>query len=114
MKKKLAALLLAAMIAAKEMTVWAAPIDVPADVRQISIELGTLYGICPEVIQSTCFKESSFDPQAENGRQPYRDHAGQSRMARRPDGPAGRDRLVRYQELHAGRGGLPARTDPAV
>lgn len=45
MRKKLAALLLAAMIAAKEMTVWAAPIDVPADVRQISIELGTLYGI---------------------------------------------------------------------
>ena len=67
MKKKLAALLLAAMIAAKEMTVWAAPIDVPADVRQISIELGTQYGICPEVIQSTCFKESSFDPRAENG-----------------------------------------------
>ncbi len=67
MRKKLAALLLAAMIAAKEMTVWAAPIDVPEDVRQISIELGELYGICPEVIQATCFKESSFDPLAENG-----------------------------------------------
>ena len=67
MRKKLAALLLTAMIAEKEMTVWAAPIDVPEDVRQISIELGELYGICPEVIQATCFKESSFNPDAENG-----------------------------------------------
>lgn len=67
MRKKLAALLMVTMIAAKETAVWAAPIDVPEDVRQISIELGTMYGICPEVIQSTCFKESSFDPHAENG-----------------------------------------------
>lgn len=67
MRKKLAALLLIMMIAAKETAVWAAPIDVPEDVRQISIELGTQYNICPEVIQSTCFKESSFDPRAENG-----------------------------------------------
>ena len=67
MGKKLAALLLIVMIAAKETTVWAAPIDVPADVREISIDLGIQYNTCPEVIQATCFKESSFNPMAENG-----------------------------------------------
>lgn len=67
MRKKLAALLLLTMIAAKEMTVWAAPIDVPEDVRRISAELGAQYNMCPELIQSACFKESSFNPYAENG-----------------------------------------------
>lgn len=67
MKKKIIVLLLAAMIAAKEMTVWAAPIDVPADVKEISTELATQYNMCPELIQAACFKESSFDPCAENG-----------------------------------------------
>ena len=67
MGKKLAALLLIVMIAAKETTVWAAPIDVPADVREISIDLGVQYNMCPEVIQSMCFKESIFNPRAENG-----------------------------------------------
>lgn len=67
MRKRLAALLLIVLIATKETTVWAAPIDVPGDVWQISIELGTQYNICPEVIQAVCFKESSFDPRAENG-----------------------------------------------
>lgn len=55
------------MITAMKETAWAAPIEVPADVRQISIELGTMYDICPEVIQATCFKESSFNPLIENG-----------------------------------------------
>lgn len=67
MRKKLAALLLIVLITTKETTVWAAPVDVPGDVWQISIELGTQYNICPEVIQAVCFKESSFDPRAENG-----------------------------------------------
>lgn len=49
------------------MIVWAAPIDVPEEVKRISIELGEQYNMCPEVIQATCFKESSFDPRAENG-----------------------------------------------
>lgn len=67
MRKKLAALLLIVLITTKETTVWAAPVDVPGDVWQISIELGARYNICPEVIQAVCFKESSFDPRAENG-----------------------------------------------
>ncbi len=67
MRKKLAALLLIMLIASKEMIVWAAPIDVPEEVKRISIELGEQYNMCPEVIQATCFKESSFDPRAENG-----------------------------------------------
>ena len=67
MRKKLAALLMITMITAEGTTVLAAPIDVPEDVRQISVELGTMYDICPEVIQATCFKESSFNPLIENG-----------------------------------------------
>lgn len=67
MRKKLAALLLITMIAAKETTVWAEPIEVPGNVKQISVELGKQYNICPEMIQATCYKESSFDPRAENG-----------------------------------------------
>lgn len=67
MRKKLAALLMITMITEMKATAWAAPIDVPEDVRQISVELGTMYDICPEVIQAACFKESSFDPWAENG-----------------------------------------------
>ncbi len=67
MRKKLAALLLIMLIASKEMIVWAAPIDAPEEVKRISIELGEQYNMCPEVIQATCFKESSFDPRAENG-----------------------------------------------
>ena len=67
MKKKLAVLLMVTMITAKEMRAWAAPIDVPSDVRQISVELGTQYNMCPEMIQSACFKESSFNRYAENG-----------------------------------------------
>ncbi len=67
MKKKIAVLLIVTMITAKEMRAWAEPIDVPSDVRQISMELGTQYNMCPEVIQATCFKESSFDPRAKSG-----------------------------------------------
>lgn len=67
MKKSLVTLLMVVMITAKEITVWAAPVDVPDDVRQISVELGTQYNMCPELIQSACFKESSFNPYAENG-----------------------------------------------
>lgn len=67
MKKKLAALLLITMVAVQGMTAWAAPVAVPEDVRQISIELGMQYNMCPELIQALCFKESSFNPRAENG-----------------------------------------------
>ena len=48
-------------------TVRAAPVQVPEDVRQLSVELGEQYNICPELIQAVCFKESGFDPLAENG-----------------------------------------------
>lgn len=67
MKKKLAALLMITLITAAKTTARAAPIEVPEDIQQISIGLGTQYGMCPEVIQAACFKESSFDPYAENG-----------------------------------------------
>lgn len=67
MRERLAALLMITLITAMETTAWAAPIDVPEDVRQISIELGAQYDMCPEMIQAACFKESSFDPHAESG-----------------------------------------------
>ena len=37
-------------------------IEVPAEVQEISEELGSRYNICPELIQAVCFKESSFRP----------------------------------------------------
>lgn len=43
-----------------------AAVQVPEDVRQISAELGGQYNVCPELVQSVCFKESGFDPKAEN------------------------------------------------
>lgn len=67
LRKKFVALMLVTMIAATKATARAAPIDVPADVLQISIELGTQYNMCPEMIQAACFKESSFNPRAESG-----------------------------------------------
>lgn len=39
-------------------------VEVPAEVREISEELGNQYHICPELIQAVCFKESSFRPDA--------------------------------------------------
>lgn len=67
MRKKLMALLMIAMIVTMQTTALAAPIEVPEDVKQISGELGAQYNMCPEVIQSVYFKESSFNPRAENG-----------------------------------------------
>lgn len=49
------------------MTAHANTIDVPREVVEISEELGAQYDICPELIQAICFKESSFQPDAENG-----------------------------------------------
>lgn len=66
MKGKLTALAVSVFLIFGE-TAQAAPIDVPEDVRQISIELGGRYNMCPELIQSVCFKESSFNPRVENG-----------------------------------------------
>ena len=42
-------------------------VEVPAEVREISEELGNQYHICPELIQAVCFKESSFRADAVNG-----------------------------------------------
>lgn len=42
-------------------------VDVPAEVREISEELGNQYHICPELIQAVCFKESGFRTDAVNG-----------------------------------------------
>ena len=66
MKRK-SLLLPAVMLLTFGMTARAAPVQVPEDVRQVSVELGERYGFCPELIQAVCFKESSFDPRAENG-----------------------------------------------
>lgn len=41
-------------------------IKVPEEVREISEELGKKYCICPELIQAVCFRESSFQADAEN------------------------------------------------
>lgn len=68
MQKKAILYLLPLMIAAGNgMTAHAKPIDVPREVVEISEELGARYDICPELIQAICFKESSFQPDAENG-----------------------------------------------
>lgn len=48
------------------MTAHAKTIDVPQDVVEISEELGDRYGICPELIQAICFKESGFQPDVES------------------------------------------------
>lgn len=39
---------------------------VPADVIAISEELGGQYGICPEIIQALAWRESRFQPDAED------------------------------------------------
>ena len=36
--------------------------EVPAEVRTIAEELGTQYGICPELIEAICYQESRFIP----------------------------------------------------
>lgn len=40
---------------------------VPEDVKEISVELGEAYNICPETIQAIGWVESRFQPDAENG-----------------------------------------------
>lgn len=68
MQKKTIPFLLAIITAAGSgMTAHAKTVDVPPDVVEISEELGAQYDICPELIQEICFKESSFQPDAENG-----------------------------------------------
>lgn len=42
-------------------------LEVPEEVVWISKELGGEYNICPELIQAICWKESRFQPDAENG-----------------------------------------------
>lgn len=67
MRLRMTMLLILIMVMAEGMAVQAALVEVPGNVEQISMELGAQYNICPEAIQAVCFKESSFDPQAENG-----------------------------------------------
>ncbi len=67
MKKTFAALMASIFVLVPGQAVQAAPIQVPEDVRQLSVELGKEYNICPELIQAMCYKESGFDPYAENG-----------------------------------------------
>lgn len=68
MQKKIILFLLALTIAEEDgMTAQAKTVDVPPEVVEISEELGAQYDICPELIQAICFKESSFQPDAESG-----------------------------------------------
>lgn len=41
-------------------------ITVPREVQALSEELGKQYNICPELIQAICYRESRFQPDAEN------------------------------------------------
>lgn len=41
-------------------------VNVPAEVVEISEDLGGQYCICPELIQAICWRESRFNPDAEN------------------------------------------------
>lgn len=66
MKRMRIILLITVMLLIPSRAVQAAPMQVPKDVKQLSVELGELYNICPELIQAMCFKESSFNPRAEN------------------------------------------------
>lgn len=66
LKKRFIAPLIATLVMITGMTAQAASIRVPEDVKQFSVELGGQYGMCPELIQTMCFKESSFNPCAEN------------------------------------------------
>lgn len=59
-------LFLAVILLIPGRTVQATPVQVPEDIRKLSVELGEQYSICPELIQAMCFKESGFDPRAEN------------------------------------------------
>lgn len=66
MQRKVILLILPLIIAmASGTTVKAKTIDVPQEVVEISEELGARYNICPELIQTICFKESSFLADAE-------------------------------------------------
>lgn len=40
--------------------------EVPADVRQYAEEIGGMYGICPELIEAICWRETRFTPTAVN------------------------------------------------
>lgn len=55
------------MIVISGTTAQAKTIDVPQEVVEMSEKLGDQYNICPELIQAICFKESSFQSDAENG-----------------------------------------------
>lgn len=67
MKKKFMAVLFPVLMLVPGRAVRAMPVRVPEEVKQLSVETGEQYNICPELIQAICFKESSFDPRAENG-----------------------------------------------
>lgn len=68
MQRKTVRFLLPLMIVAENgTTVHAESIDVPQEVVEISEELGSQYNICPELIQSICFKESGFQSDIESG-----------------------------------------------
>ncbi len=66
MKKRLAIILASILLTTNKQEAYASPIQVPEDIKEISIDLGKRYNFCPELIQSICFKESSFRTYAEN------------------------------------------------
>ena len=66
MKKKFMAVLFPVLMLVPRQAVQAMPVRVPEEVKQLSTEFGEQYNICPELIQAVCFKESNFNPRAEN------------------------------------------------
>jgi len=40
--------------------------EVPADVKEYAEEIGGMYGICPELIEAICWRETRFTPTAVN------------------------------------------------
>lgn len=42
-------------------------VEVPPEIIEITEEIGGRYGICPELLQAICWKESRFIPDVENG-----------------------------------------------
>lgn len=67
LKKRFMVALLLILMLVPGQAVQAMPVRVPEEVKQLSAEFGEQYNICPELIQAICFKESNFDPRAENG-----------------------------------------------
>ena len=67
MRKKMFMVLILFLALVPVQPVRVEPVSVPGDVERYSVVLGEQHNICPELIQAICYKESGFEPRAENG-----------------------------------------------